>query len=406
MDLTYDLPYENTYHPSYEKLGGVPAIQEVKFSLTSCRGCFGGCSFCAITFHQGRIIQTRSQESILREAVRMTKDPDFKGYIHDVGGPTANFRLPSCQKQLTKGVCPGKQCLFPKPCRNLRADHSDYVDLLRKLRALPGVKKVFIRSGIRFDYLLADKDDTFFRELVKYHVSGQLRVAPEHVSDRVLRLMGKPENAVYRRFLAKYEKINRELGLDQYAVPYLMSSHPGSRLEDAIELAEHIRDLGYMPEQVQDFYPTPSTISTVMYWTGLDPRTMEPVYVPTDPREKAMQRALIQYRDPKNYRLVYEALKLARREDLIGSGPKCLIRAPKNEPGATAKKEPTKIERSAPAKKEPQRKARSASIEKGPQRKAHSAQAKKDVPKKAPSAASAKKNPPVKQPDARKKRRT
>ena len=406
MDLTYDLPYENTYHPSYEKLGGVPAIQEVKFSLTSCRGCFGGCSFCAITFHQGRIIQTRSQESILREAVRMTKDPDFKGYIHDVGGPTANFRLPSCQKQLTKGVCPGKQCLFPKPCRNLRADHSDYVDLLRKLRALPGVKKVFIRSGIRFDYLLADKDDTFFRELVKYHVSGQLRVAPEHVSDRVLRLMGKPENAVYRRFLAKYEKINRELGLDQYAVPYLMSSHPGSRLEDAIELAEHIRDLGYMPEQVQDFYPTPSTISTVMYWTGLDPRTMEPVYVPTDPREKAMQRALIQYRDPKNYRLVYEALKLARREDLIGSGPKCLIRAPKNEPGATAKKEPTKIERSAPAKKEPQRKARSASIEKGPQRKAHSAQAKKDVPKKAPSAASAKKNPPVKQPGARKKRRT
>ena len=330
MDLTYDLPYENTYHPSYEKLGGVPAIKEVKFSLTSCRGCFGGCSFCAITFHQGRIIQTRSQESILKEAVRMTQDPDFKGYIHDVGGPTANFRLPSCEKQLTKGVCPGKQCLFPKPCRNLRADHSDYVELLRKLRALPGVKKVFIRSGIRFDYLLADKDDTFFRELVKYHVSGQLRVAPEHVSDRVLKLMGKPENAVYKRFLAKYERINRELGLDQYAVPYLMSSHPGSRLEDAIELAEHIRDLGYMPEQVQDFYPTPSTISTVMYYTGLDPRTMEPVYVPTDPREKAMQRALIQYRDPKNYRLVYDALVAAHREDLIGTGPKCLIRPAKN----------------------------------------------------------------------------
>ena len=330
MDLTYDLPYENTYHPSYEKLGGVPAIKEVKFSLTSCRGCFGGCSFCAITFHQGRIIQTRSQESILKEAVRMTQDPDFKGYIHDVGGPTANFRLPSCEKQLTKGVCPGKQCLFPKPCRNLRADHSDYVELLRKLRALPGVKKVFIRSGIRFDYLLADKDDTFFRELVKYHVSGQLRVAPEHVSDRVLKLMGKPENAVYKRFLAKYERINRELGLDQYAVPYLMSSHPGSRLEDAIELAEHIRDLGYMPEQVQDFYPTPSTISTVMYYTGLDPRTMEPVYVPTDPREKAMQRALIQYRDPKNYRLVHDALVAAHREDLIGTGPKCLIRPAKN----------------------------------------------------------------------------
>ena len=329
MDLTYDLPYENTYHPSYEKLGGVPAIKEVKFSLTSCRGCFGGCSFCAITFHQGRIIQTRSQESILKEAVRMTQDPDFKGYIHDVGGPTANFRLPSCEKQLTKGVCPGKQCLFPKPCRNLRADHSDYVELLRKLRALPGVKKVFIRSGIRFDYLLADKDDTFFRELVKYHVSGQLRVAPEHVSDRVLKLMGKPENAVYKRFLAKYERINRELGLDQYAVPYLMSSHPGSRLEDAIELAEHIRDLGYMPEQVQDFYPTPSTISTVMYYTGLDPRTMEPVYVPTDPREKAMQRALIQYRDPKNYLLVHDALVAAHREDLIGTGPKCLIRPAK-----------------------------------------------------------------------------
>ncbi len=337
MDLTYALPYENTYHPSYEKLGGVPAIKEVKFSLTSCRGCFGGCSFCAITFHQGRIIQTRSQESILREAEAMTRDPEFKGYIHDVGGPTANFRVPACEKQLTKGVCPGKQCLYPKPCRNMKVDHSDYVDLLRKLRALPGVKKVFIRSGIRFDYLLADKDDTFFRELVQYHVSGQLRVAPEHVSDHVLRLMGKPENAVYRRFLNKYERLNRELGLDQYAVPYLMSSHPGSRLEDAIELAEHIRDMGYMPEQVQDFYPTPSTISTVMYYTGLDPRTMEPIYVPKDPREKAMQRALIQYRDPKNYRLVYEALTIAHREDLIGTGPKCLIRPPRKETPKEAK---------------------------------------------------------------------
>ena len=341
MDLTYALPYENTYHPSYEKLGGVPAIKEVKFSLTSCRGCFGGCSFCAITFHQGRIIQTRSQESILREAEAMTRDPEFKGYIHDVGGPTANFRVPACEKQLTKGVCPGKQCLYPKPCRNMKVDHSDYVDLLRKLRALPGVKKVFIRSGIRFDYLLADKDDTFFRELVQYHVSGQLRVAPEHVSDHVLRLMGKPENAVYRRFLNKYDRLNRELGLDQYAVPYLMSSHPGSRLEDAIELAEHIRDMGYMPEQVQDFYPTPSTISTVMYYTGLDPRTMEPIYVPKDPREKAMQRALIQYRDPKNYRLVYEALTIAHREDLIGTGPKCLIRPPKKESGRAAGKQKT-----------------------------------------------------------------
>ncbi len=341
MDLTYDLPYENTYHPSYEKLGGVPAIKEIKFSLTSNRGCFGGCSFCAITFHQGRIIQTRSQESILREAEAMTRDPEFKGYIHDVGGPTANFRVPACEKQLTKGVCPGKQCLYPKPCRNMKVDHSDYVELLRKLRALPGVKKVFIRSGIRFDYLLADKDDTFFRELVQYHVSGQLRVAPEHVSDHVLRLMGKPENAVYRRFLNKYDRLNRELGLDQYAVPYLMSSHPGSRLEDAIELAEHIRDMGYMPEQVQDFYPTPSTISTVMYYTGLDPRTMEPIYVPKDPREKAMQRALIQYRDPKNYRLVYEALTIAHREDLIGTGPKCLIRPPKKEGGRAAGKQKT-----------------------------------------------------------------
>ena len=331
MDATYDLPYENTYHPSYEKAGGVPAIKEIKFSLTSNRGCFGGCSFCAITFHQGRIIQTRSHESILREAERMTKEPDFKGYIHDVGGPTANFRLPACEKQLTKGVCAGKQCLFPRPCRNLRADHSDYVALLRKLRALPGVKKVFIRSGIRFDYLLADKDDTFFRELVKHHVSGQLRVAPEHVSDHVLDLMGKPRNAVYERFVDKYRKLCAQMGLEQYVVPYLMSSHPGSRLEDAIALAEHVRDMGYMPEQVQDFYPTPSTISTVMYCTGLDPRTMQPVYVARDPHEKAMQRALIQYRDPKNYALVYEALTRCHREDLIGTGANCLIRPRKRK---------------------------------------------------------------------------
>ena len=339
MDETYDLPYENTYHPSYEKLGGVPAIKEIKFSLTSNRGCFGGCSFCAITFHQGRIIQTRSHESILREAERMTKDPEFKGYIHDVGGPTANFRLPACEKQLTKGVCAGKQCLFPRPCRNLRADHSDYVELLRKLRALPGVKKVFIRSGIRFDYLLADKDDTFFRELVKYHVSGQLRVAPEHVSDHVLDLMGKPRNAVYERFVEKYQKLCAQMRLDQYVVPYLMSSHPGSRLEDAVALAEHVRDMGYMPEQVQDFYPTPSTISTVMYYTGLDPRTMQPVYTARDPHEKAMQRALIQYRDPKNYNLVYEALTLCHREDLIGTGPKCLIRPRKQSRSASGAKE-------------------------------------------------------------------
>ena len=331
MDDTYDLPYKYTYHPSYQKQGGVPAIREVQFSIASCRGCFGGCSFCSLTFHQGRIIQTRSHESILREAERMTHHPDFKGYIHDVGGPTANFRRPACDKQLTKGVCQNKQCLFPQPCRNLKADQSDFVELLHKLRALPGVKKVFIRSGIRFDYMLADKDDTFFRELVKYHVSGQLKVAPEHVSDRVLNLMGKPKNAVYEKFLKKYEKLNQEEGLKQFVVPYLMSSHPGSTLEDAIMLAERVRDMGYMPEQVQDFYPTPSTISTVMYYTGLDPRTMKPVYVPKDPHEKAMQRALIQYRDPKNYNLVREALEKAGRTDLIGTGPKCLIKPRKGE---------------------------------------------------------------------------
>ena len=326
MDHVYALPYMRTYHPSYEKLGGVPAIEEVKFSLTSNRGCFGGCSFCALTFHQGRIVQTRSHEAIVEEARLLTKDPDFKGYIHDVGGPTANFRHPSCQKQLTKGVCPNRQCLFPTPCKNLTVDHRDYLELLRKLRALPGVKKVFIRSGIRFDYLLCDKDGTFLRELVEHHVSGQLKVAPEHIADPVLNMMGKPSNEVYRRFLAKYQHLNERLGKKQFVVPYLMSSHPGSTLKEAIALAEYIRDLGYMPEQVQDFYPTPSTISTVMYYTGLDPRTMQPVYVPTSPHEKAMQRALIQYRDPKNYRLVREALETAGRQDLIGYGKECLIR--------------------------------------------------------------------------------
>ena len=326
MDHVYALPYMRTYHPSYEKLGGVPAIEEVKFSLTSNRGCFGGCSFCALTFHQGRIVQTRSHEAIVEEARLLTKDPDFKGYIHDVGGPTANFRHPSCQKQLTKGVCPNRQCLFPTPCKNLTVDHRDYLELLRKLRALPGVKKVFIRSGIRFDYLLCDKDGTFLRELVEHHVSGQLKVAPEHIADPVLRMMGKPSNDVYQRFLAKYQHLNEKLGKKQFVVPYLMSSHPGSTLKEAIALAEYIRDLGYMPEQVQDFYPTPSTISTVMYYTGLDPRTMQPVYVPTSPHEKAMQRALIQYRDPKNYRLVREALEAAGRQDLIGYGKECLIR--------------------------------------------------------------------------------
>lgn len=332
MDFVYSLPYMRNYHPSYEKAGGVPAIKEIKFSLTSNRGCFGGCSFCALTFHQGRIIQVRSHESIIKEAKKITEDKDFKGYIHDVGGPTANFRHTSCEKQRTKGVCPNKQCLFPKPCKNLYVDHSDYLELLRKLRSLPRVKKVFIRSGIRFDYLLADKDDTFFKEMVQYHISGQLKVAPEHVSDNVLKLLGKPSNDVYESFIKKYKALNEKLGMNQFVVPYLMSSHPGSTMKDAIILAEYLRDLGYMPEQVQDFYPTPSTISTCMYYTGYDPRNMEKVYVPVNPHEKAMQRALIQYRNPKNYDLVYEALTSAGREDLIGYGPKCLIR-PKNGHG-------------------------------------------------------------------------
>lgn len=325
MDDVYALPYMRTFHPSYKEKGGVPAIKEIKFSLISNRGCFGGCSFCALTFHQGRIVQTRSHDSILNEAKEMTKDPEFKGYIHDVGGPTANFRHPSCEKQLKTGVCKNKQCLFPKPCNNLKADHKDYLSLLRKLRSLPGVKKVFIRSGIRFDYLLADPDDTFFKELVTYHVSGQLKVAPEHISDAVLSRMGKPENKVYEKFVNKYHKINEKLGKKQYLVPYLMSSHPGSTLKEAIELAEYLRDLGYMPEQVQDFYPTPSTVSTVMYYTGIDPRNGEKVYVCRNPHEKAMQRALIQYRDPKNYDLVSEALYKAGRTDLIGFDKKCLI---------------------------------------------------------------------------------
>ncbi len=326
MDDVYALPYTRTYHPIYEKDGGIPAISEVKFSLISNRGCFGGCNFCALTFHQGRIIQTRSHASILAEAKQMTQNKDFKGYIHDVGGPTANFRHTSCKKQLEKGVCTNRQCLFPTPCKNLTVDHKDYLSLLRKLRELPGVKKVFIRSGIRFDYLLEDKDDRFFRELCQYHVSGQLKVAPEHISDNVLRYMGKPPVEVYDRFKEKYRKINEQIGKKQYLVPYLMSSHPGSTLKDAIALAEYLRDLGYMPEQVQDFYPTPSTISTCMYYTGLDPATMQPVYVSHNPHEKAMQRALIQYRNPSNYDLVYEALKKEHREDLIGFDQHCLIR--------------------------------------------------------------------------------
>ena len=325
MDHVYELPYMRAWHPSYDKLGGVPALKEIKFSLTSNRGCFGGCSFCALTFHQGRRIQVRSQESIIKEAELIIKDPDFKGYIHDVGGPTADFRHTACEKQLKYGVCANKQCLFPKPCANMNADHSDYITLLRRLRALPGVKKVFIRSGIRFDYVLADKKDHFLEELCKYHVSGQLKVAPEHICDSVLKLMGKPENQVYEKFAKAYRNMNKKLGKKQYMVPYLMSSHPGSHLKEAIALAEYIRDLGYMPEQVQDFYPTPGTISTCMYYTGLDPRTMKEVYVPVTLKEKQMQRALIQYRNPENYDIVKAALIKAGREDLIGFDEHCLI---------------------------------------------------------------------------------
>lgn len=342
MDDVYDLPYMNNHHPIYESKGGIPAISEIKFSLTSNRGCFGGCSFCALTFHQGRIIQTRSHESLIREAEQMTHDPDFKGYIHDVGGPTANFRHKSCAKQDRYGVCTNKQCLFPEPCRNLKVDHKDYIELLRKLEAIPGVKKVFIRSGIRFDYVMADSSDEFLKELCEKHISGQLRVAPEHVSDNVLKMMGKPKNSVYESFIARYQKVNARTGKKQFVVPYLMSSHPGSTLKEAVELAEYVRDIGYMPEQVQDFYPTPSTISTCMYYTGVDPRTMQPVYVPHNPHEKAMQKALMMYRKPENYDLVKEALIKAGRQDLIGFDKKCLIRPRKMENSSGHEHRPSK----------------------------------------------------------------
>lgn len=339
MDRVYSLPYMRSYHPSYEEKGGIPITEELKFSLVNNRGCFGGCNFCALTFHQGRIIQTRSHESILQEANLLIWDPDFKGYINDVGGPTANFRETACDKQKTKGVCVNKQCLFPNPCKNLKIDHKDYLSLLRKLRDLPNVKKVFIRSGIRFDYLIYDKNETFIKELCEHHVSGQLKVAPEHISDRVLTLMGKPQNSVYEKFVRRYKEINDEMGKKQFIVPYLMSSHPGSSLKEAIELAEYLRDLGYMPEQVQDFYPTPSTISTCMYYTELDPRTMKKIYVPKTQHEKAMQRALIQYRNPKNYDLIFEALMTAGRTDLIGFDKKCLIRPRQNDKYRTLRSE-------------------------------------------------------------------
>lgn len=326
MDEVYELPYMGTYHPMYEKQGKIPAIEEIQFSITSNRGCFGGCNFCALAFHQGRIVQTRSHESILREAESYREKPDFKGYIHDVGGPTADFRHPSCKKQMTKGICTNRQCLFPKPCKNLEADHRDYLELLRKLRHLPGIKKVFIRSGIRFDYVNADPSPEFLNELAAYHVSGQLRVAPEHVSDQVLYYMGKPEHKVYEEFLKKFQRANEKSGKRQFVVPYLMSSHPGCTIKEAVKLAEYVRDMGFMPEQVQDFYPTPSTMSTCMYYTGLDPRTGEKVYVPKSAREKAMQRALLQYKNPENYELVKEALLKSGRSDLIGFDKKCLIR--------------------------------------------------------------------------------
>ena len=326
LDSIYDLPFTGTYHPMYEACGGVPAIKEVEFSLVSARGCYGACSFCALTFHQGRIVQGRSADSIIREAARLTLRPNFKGYINDVGGPTANFRRPACPGQLTRGACPHRQCLFPEPCEHLDLDHREYIELLRRLRQMPGVKKVFVRSGIRYDAVLADRHSDFLRELCAYHVSGQLKVAPEHVSARVLKLMGKPGKEVYGRFVQRFAAINQELGKKQYLVPYLMSSHPGCGLREAVELAEYVRDMGVNPEQVQDFIPTPGTLSTCMYYTGLDPRTMEKVYVPRSLHEKALQRALIQYRDPANYDLVEEALRLAHREDLIGYGPHCLIK--------------------------------------------------------------------------------
>ena len=323
FDRAYGYDYNRDYHPSYKH---VPAIDEVKFSLISNRGCFGSCNFCALAFHQGRIIQARSHESIIAEANKMVWDPDFKGYIHDVGGPTANFRDTACDKQKTKGACPTKQCLWPEPCKNLKVDHEDYLSLLTKLRQLPNVKKVFVRSGIRYDYLMYDKNDHFFEELVQHHISGQLKVAPEHISNHALDKMGKPRRGLYEKFVDKYYRINEKYNKKQFLVPYLMSSHPGCRLEDAIELAEYLRDIHHQPEQVQDFYPTPGTLSTTMYYTGLDPRDMTPVYVPKDPKEKAMQRALIQYKNPKNYDLVYEALIKANRKDLIGFGKKCLIK--------------------------------------------------------------------------------
>lgn len=325
LDDVYTLPFQRTWHPDYDAAGGVPAIEEVQFSIAHTRGCFGSCSFCAITFLQGRIVSTRSHESVIEEAKAITKMPGFKGYIHDVGGPTANFRHASCEKQMKYGTCAARQCLFPKPCPNLKVDHTDYIDLLRKVRALPKVKKVFVRSGLRYDYIMADKSDAFLKELCQYHVSGQLKVAPEHVSPKVLAVMGKPGRDVYDAFCDKYKRINQQLGKEQYLVPYLISSHPGSDLDAAIELAEYLRDINHQPEQVQDFYPTPGTLSTCMFYTGIDPRTGKSVYIPRDPHDKAMQRALLQFKRKENFPLVREALRKAGREDLIGTSRNCLV---------------------------------------------------------------------------------
>ena len=355
LDFVAELPYARTYHPMYEPMGGVPAIDEVRFSVIHNRGCFGGCNFCALAFHQGRMVTSRSHESVIREVTALTKLPDFKGYINDVGGPSANFRHHSCAKQAKYGMCADKRCLAPYPCKNLDADHSDYLALLRKLRAIPGIKKVFVRSGIRYDYMLQDKNDDFFAELVKYHISGQLKVAPEHCIDSVLDYMGKPHIDVYERFLEQYKKLNNKFSKEQYIVPYLMSSHPGSTLEDAVALAEYLNKMGRQPEQVQDFYPTPGTISTCMYYTGIDPITMKSGYVAKTPQEKAMQRALLQWKRPDKRKLVIEALKTAGREDLIGYGPECLVRpdrpAPHKPKAAKKPAEPVKPRKSEGYKK-------------------------------------------------------
>ena len=333
LDHVYSLPYMRNYHPSYEKEGGVPAIAEVKFSLTHNRGCFGGCNFCALAFHQGRTVRSRSEESVIAEAKLLTSLPDFKGYIHDVGGPTANFRNPACEKQLKDGVCPSRKCLVPTPCKNLRVDHSEYMHLIESIESLPGVKKVFIRSGIRFDYLMADRDDRFFYKMIKDNISGQLKVAPEHCSANVLSCMGKPSWEVYEAFRNKYFEFCRRMGKDQYIIPYLMSSHPGSTLDDAIELALYMKKDHCTPEQVQDFYPTPGTASTVMYYTGINPLTMKKVHVATDPEEKRLQRALLQYNRRENADAVRKALRLAGREDLIGFSESCLVRPEEKQRG-------------------------------------------------------------------------